>query len=123
MAYSTILADRVREYLAKSTNLIIEEKKMFRGLAFILNGKMCINISNEKLMCRFDPAQENEVAAKPGYEPMIMKGKQLAGYCYVNSTGYSTEKDLKFWVDICLLFNERAKASKKKKSITDRKLT
>ena len=123
MAYNTILADRVREYLVKSRTLIIQEKKMFSGLAFIVNGKMCINVSNEKLMCRFDPARENEIAAKPGYEPMIMKGKQLAGYCYVNSTGYSTEKDLKFWVGICLLFNEKAKASKKKKSIADRKLS
>lgn len=122
MAYNTILAERVREYLVKSGTLIIQEKKMFSGLAFIVNGKMCINVSNEKLMCRFDPARENEIAAKPGYEPMIMKGRRLAGYCYINSTGYSTKKDLEFWVGLCLLFNERAKVSKKKKSIADKKL-
>jgi len=115
MAYNTILAERVREYLAKSTSLIIKEKKMFSGLAFIVNNKMCINISNGKLMCRFDPARTNEVAAKPGYEPMIMKGRQLAGYCYVNGAGYSSQKDLQFWVDLCLMFNDKAKPSKKKK--------
>ncbi|RNI33862.1 TfoX family protein [Hanamia caeni] len=116
MAYNTNLAERVRKYLAKSTSLIIQEKKMFSGLAFIVNGKMCINISNEKLMCRFDPGRENEVADKPGYEPLIMKGRQLTGYCYVNSAGYSSQKDLEFWVDLCLMFNDKAKASKKKKS-------
>ena len=115
MAYNTNLAERVRKYLAKSTDLIIKEKKMFSGLAFIVNAKMCINISHEKLMCRFDPVLENEIAAKPGYEPMIMKGKKLAGYCYVNSAGYLSQKDLAFWVDLCLTFNDKAKASKKKK--------
>lgn len=115
MAYNTILAERVRKYLTKSISLIIEEKKMFSGLAFVVNGKMCINISKDKLMCRFDPARENEIAAKRGYEPMIMKGRQLAGYCYVNNSGYSSQKDFEFWVNLCLLFNERAKASKKKK--------
>ncbi|MGN6295249.1 MAG: TfoX/Sxy family protein [Ginsengibacter sp.] len=115
MAYNTNLSERVRKYLAKSPDLIINEKKMFGGLAFIINDKMCINTSHEKLMCRFDPARTNEIAAKSGYEPMIMKGRQLAGYCYVNSAGYSSQKDLAFWVDLCLTFNDKAKASKKKK--------
>lgn len=115
MAYSIILAERVREYLTKKTSLFIKEKKMFSGLAFIVNDKMCINISKDKLMCRFDAVLTNEVAAKAGYEPMIMKGRQLAGYCYVDSPGYSSQKDLEFWVDLCLAFNVKAKASKKKK--------
>jgi TfoX/Sxy family transcriptional regulator of competence genes len=55
MAYSTKLADRVREYLFRLPDLQIEEKKMFGGLAFLVNGKMCVNISGENLMCRFDP--------------------------------------------------------------------
>jgi hypothetical protein len=115
MAYDTNLAERVRKYLAKSTDLVIKEKEMFSGLAFIVNDKMCINISHEKLMCRFDPARSNEVAAKSGYEPLIMKGRQLAGYCYVNSAGYSSLKDFVFWIDLCLAFNNKAKASNKKK--------
>ena len=53
MAYDTKLADRIREYLAEIPNLKIEEKKMFRGLTFMVNGKMCINVSGENLMCRF----------------------------------------------------------------------
>ena len=55
MAYDKKLADRIREYLLQFPKLKTEEKKMFRGLAFMINGKMCINVSGENLMCRFDP--------------------------------------------------------------------
>jgi TfoX/Sxy family transcriptional regulator of competence genes len=115
MAYDTKLADRIREYLALLPKLKIEEKKMFRGLAFMIHGKMCVNVSGENLMCRFDPELQEEVVEKKGYEPMIMKGKELKGYCYVNPSGLKSNKDLEYWINLCLDFNKRAKSSKKKK--------
>jgi hypothetical protein len=115
MAYDIVLADRVREYLAAFPKLDIEEKKMFRGLAFLVNGKMCVNISGENLMCRFDPSRKEELAEKTGFLPMIMNGKESKGYCYVEPTGIKRKKDFEFWLGLCLDFNERAKASKKRK--------
>lgn len=115
MPYDTQLADRVRRYLQTKPGLLIEEKTMFRGLAFMVNGKMCVNISGDKLMCRFDPALEENLAEQPGYEPMIMKGKVLPGYCYVAPEVLRTAKALAYWIDLCLAFNPEAKASKKKK--------
>ena len=44
MAYDTKLEDRIREFLDEIPNLEIEVKKMFRGLTFMVNGKMCINV-------------------------------------------------------------------------------
>lgn len=44
MAYNTNLADNVREYLAKIPNLNFTEKKMFGGLAFLVDVKMCVNV-------------------------------------------------------------------------------
>ena len=114
MAYNTKLSDKLRESLAKFPDLKIEEKEMFSGLAFIINNKMCINVSGENLMCRFDPEMDDEVAEKKGYEPMIMKGKKLAGYCYVTPVGFALKKDFDFWVNLCLVFNPKAKSSKKK---------
>jgi len=114
MAYDPQLADRVREYLVPFTKLKIEEKKMFRGLAFIINGKMCINISGKNLMCRFDPALTQNVAEKKGFLPMTMKGKDYKGYCYVEPTGFKNKKDFEFWINLCLDFNDRAKSSKKR---------
>lgn len=112
MAYNEKLASRVREYLAEMPSLKLEEKKMFKGLAFLVNGKMCINISGDNLMCRFDKDMQEEVASRRGFEPMIMKGKELAGYCYVNAEGYKTKKDFDWWMNLCLEFNPKAKASK-----------
>ena len=116
MAYDTQLADRVRQYLQKQSNLQIEEKTMFRGLAFMINGKMCVNVSGDNLMCRFDPALEETLAEQPGYEPMIMKGKVYHGYCYIAPEVLHTAKALAYWIDLCLAFNHKAKASKKKKA-------
>lgn len=115
MAYDTKLADRIREYLAGFSTLRIEEKKMFSGLVFLVNGKMCINASRENLMCRFDPALQEEVAEKNGFRPMIMKGREIKGYCYVSPEGYSKNKDFEYWINICLIFNSKAKVSKKRK--------
>ena len=116
MVYDTKLADRVREYLVKFPKLRIEEKKMFRGLAFMVNGKMCVNVSGENLMCRFDPNLIDDIANRRGFLPMIMKGKEYKGYCYVEPLGFKSKKDFEFWMDLCLDFNDKAKATKKKRA-------
>ena len=115
MAYDKNLADRIREYLARFPKLKIEEKKMFSGLVFMVNGKMCINASHDNLMCRFDPSLQEEVAEKNGFQPMIMKGRELKGYCYVSPEGFTKKKDFEYWINVCLDFNSKAKASKKRK--------
>jgi hypothetical protein len=116
MAYDTKLADRIREYLLGYTHLKIEEKEMFRGLTFMVNDKMCVSVSSENLMCRFDPVVHEEVAEKNGYQPMIMKGKEYKGYCYINPIGCKTKTDFEYWIKLCLDYNKKAKSSKKKNS-------
>jgi hypothetical protein len=113
MAANEKLVNRVREALANIPK--VEEKKMFRGVTFMVNGKMCISVSGENLMCRFDPSMQEEVLAKRGVEPMIMKGRKYNGYAYVTPEGFKSKKDFDYWVDLCLAFNNQAKASKKKK--------
>ena len=115
MAYSTALADRIREYLAEIPNITVEEKTMFGGLAFLVNDKMCINIGEDGLMCRFDPERTEEIAERLGFLPVVMRGKELKGYCYVEECGFKTKKDFVFWLELCLEFNSRAKSSKKRK--------
>lgn len=113
MAYDLVLAQRVRDYLSRFPEYDVEEKKMFRGLAFMVNGKMRVNVSNDNLMCRFDPALTEELSVKTGYLPMIMRGKVFKGYCYVEPAGLKTKKNFEFWMKQCLDFNEKAKSSKK----------
>ncbi|MFD2033970.1 TfoX/Sxy family protein [Belliella marina] len=114
MAYDHQLADRVRTYLAQFPKLKIEEKKMFGGLAFMIDGKMCINVTDDNLMCRFDPQMTEELSTRPGFGPMIMKGIEYKGYCYVEPEGFRNQTDFEFWINLCLDFNSRAKSSKKK---------
>lgn len=114
MPYNLTLANRIREYLAANTSLKIEEKEMFRGLTFMINDKMCVCVSNNNLMCRYNPNLQDEVAEKKGYMPMIMKGKEYRGYGYISEEGYKTKKDFEYWVGLCLDFNAIAKQSKKK---------
>lgn len=121
MAYSIKLADRIRTYLEAIPDLKVEEKPMFSGLAFLVNGKMCVNVSHENLMCRFDPELEHEIADRIGFLPMIMKGKQLKGYCYVIEDGYKSKKNFEYWLKLCLDFNKKAKASKTKKTLARKK--
>lgn len=111
MAYDLQLATRVRAYLSNQPGLEVAEKKMFRGLAFIVNGKMCINISGENLMCRFEPELTQEIALRKGFLKMEMRGRVLKGYCYVEPFGFKNAGDFRFWLDLCLSFNDRAKAS------------
>ncbi|MBC9794902.1 TfoX/Sxy family protein [Sinomicrobium weinanense] len=115
MAYNKQLADNVREYLARFPEMEVEEKKMFGGLAFMINGKMCVNVSDDNLMCRFDPGITQDIAGKTGFLPMIMKGKEYKGYCYVEPIGFEHKKDFEFWINLCLDFNDRARSSKKRK--------
>ena len=114
MAYDQQLAQRVRRLLAKAGVKNVTEKPMFSGLAFLVNDKMCVNISGDQLMCRFDPKRRDELADRPGFQVFEMNGRIMKGYCYVAPDAIRDDTDLKAWVDECLAFNPLAKSSKKK---------
>ena len=111
MAHNEKMTNRVREALAHLPD--VEEKKMFRGIAFMVNGKMCVSTGDERLMCRIDPEAHDEAVKKTGCETMIMKGREYKGYVYVREDSIKTKKELEYWISLALDFNSRAKASKK----------
>jgi len=113
MAYDLTLVKKVSAYLADVPGIIVKEQKMMGGLAFMINGKMCINVSGNRLMCRFDPSITDAIAKRKGFVAMIMKGKEYKGYCYVAPEGFKSKKDFEFWMNLCLDFNDSAKASRK----------
>jgi len=113
MAYNEKLTARIREALANLSN--VEEKRMFRGVTFMVNDKMCITAGDNKIMCRIDPSIHEEALKRQGCETVKMKGREYKGYVYVNEEGIKTKKDLDFWIRLALEFNTLAKSSKKKK--------
>lgn len=114
MAYDEELAQRIREYLVEFPELEIVEKKMFRGLTFMVNEKMCVGVSGDELMVRFDPNLHNEFCEQNGFRPMLTKGREYKGYGYINPDYLKTNKQLINWLDIALRFNKEIKARKKK---------
>jgi TfoX/Sxy family transcriptional regulator of competence genes len=114
MAYNEKLADRVREIIAATHN-ISEEKKMFGGLCFMVDDKMCLGVESERIMVRLDPAKYDEVMEKDGCAPMDFTGKVMKGYVFVDNEFLKTKKQLDYWVQLALEYNQFAKSSKKKK--------
>ena len=115
MAYNEKLAKRVREIIAATHN-ITAEKKMFGGLCFMVNDKMCVGVESERLMVRLDPGVYEEVMEKDGCQPMDFTGKIMKGYVFVDAVAVNTKKHLDYWLQLALAFNAIAKSSKKKYS-------
>lgn len=113
MAYNEQLTNRIREALAHLPR--VEEKRMFRGVTFMVNGKMCISAGDDKIMCRIDPALHEEALSKKGCSTVKMKGRDYIGYVHVTKEGFGSKKDFDYWISLCLAFNKKAKASPKKK--------
>lgn len=113
MPYSEALAERVRSALAHINH--VEEKKMFGSLAFLVNGKMCINAGENRIMFRIDPALHEKALKRDGCRTVIMKGREYKGYIYVSEEGIGTKEDFDYWIGLALDFNKKAKATTKRK--------
>jgi len=113
MAYSENLANRIRERLVDLPN--IEEKEMMGGLTFMYNGKMCVGIIKDELMCRIDPALHDTAVEKTGCRTMDFTKRPMKGYVMIDESGMKTQKEFDHWINLALDFNKKAKPSKKKK--------
>ena len=113
MAYDEKLAERVRQTLTVAKK--VEEKKMMGGLAFMVNGKMCVGILKDELMCRIDPEKREAALSRDGCREMDFTGKVLKGFVLVSQDVIGSTRDFNYWIDLSLEFNPKAKASKKRK--------
>jgi TfoX/Sxy family transcriptional regulator of competence genes len=113
MAFDESLGDRIRELFASYKN--VEEKRMFGGLCFMLNDKMCVGIVKDELMLRISPQDYETVIHIEGCREMDFNKKPMKGYVYVSQEVLKTKKDLQKWVNMAISFNAVAKSSKTKK--------
>ena len=111
MAYSEVLAKRIRKILIPK-NLQVEEKKMMGGLTFMVDEKMCVGVVRDDLMVRIAPEEYEFALQKTGCRPMDFTGRPMPGFVFVNHDGISTDQDLENWLNLALEFNPRAKKSK-----------
>jgi TfoX/Sxy family transcriptional regulator of competence genes len=112
MAYNTKLANRIREALAHLPD--VEEKEMFRGVCFMVNGKMCVCVSGDEMMCRIGESQVEAALENNYVRQMIMRDRPAKDYVFISEEGYHKQADFDHWIKLALNFNPQAKASKKR---------
>jgi TfoX/Sxy family transcriptional regulator of competence genes len=97
MAYDEDLADRLRELLAEEPGLT--EKRMFGGLAFLVEGHMSVAASGQGgLLVRVDPEETDALLAEPHAEPFEMRGRSMQGWLRIAPDGTRTKRQLAPWV-------------------------
>ena len=112
MAYDEKLAVRIRERMSELPN--VDEKEMMGGLVFMYNGKMCVGIIKDELMCRIDPALHDIEVEKHGCRTMDFTKRPMKGYILIEEVAMRSRQDFDYWIDLALKFNPKAKSSKKK---------
>lgn len=97
MAFDPALADRIRELVA--TERGIDEKRMFGGLAFLVNGNMSVAATREGgLMVRVPIEDAAQLLRRDHVEPMMMGGREMRGWLRVSAAGLKTKRQLQGWV-------------------------
>jgi hypothetical protein len=92
MAYNEKLAERIRENLAGIKK--VKEVKMKGGLTFMVNGKMCVGIIKDDLMCRIDPALHDAATEKNGCRTMDFTKRPMSGFIMVDERGTKSKKNV-----------------------------
>jgi TfoX/Sxy family transcriptional regulator of competence genes len=102
MPFDETLAKRVRTLLRGTDSLT--ERKMFGGLAFMVNGHMCCGIVGKNLVVRTGPDQYQAALAQPHARPMNFTGRAMRGFVFVDPFGCGSTRELKAWVQRGLHF-------------------
>ena len=97
MAYDLDLADRIRELLGPIRG--VDEKRMFGGLAFLINGNMSVAVSGQGgLMVRVPREDTERLLTRAHVSPMVMAGRETRGWIRVDADGVKTKRQLADWV-------------------------
>ena len=102
MAHDEILAARLRDLLAG--NSAVQEKKMFGGVAFIVNGNMSVGVHKHWLIARLSADEAGEALQRPGAKVMDITGRPMKGWIMVAPEGIADEESLRAWADESVAF-------------------
>jgi TfoX/Sxy family transcriptional regulator of competence genes len=96
MAFDERLADRIRNSLGKRDGL--SEKRMFGGLAFLLNGNMCCGVHEQELIVRVGPEKTDSLLAEPHTRIFDLSGRPMKGWILVAPAGLVDQQALAKWL-------------------------
>jgi TfoX/Sxy family transcriptional regulator of competence genes len=97
VAYDEDLANRIRDLVVSEPG--VAEKRMFGGLAFLIDGNMSVSASGQGgLLLRVDPTETDALLSKPYAHPFEMRGRAMDGWLRVDAEGLRTKVQLERWV-------------------------
>ncbi len=102
MAFDERLADRIRDSLRRRKGLV--EKKMFGGVAFLLNGNMCVGVHHNELIVRLAPEETNKALAQPHTRLFDLTGRPMKGWILVEPAGLKTDAKLGKWIQVAATY-------------------
>ncbi|MUM19074.1 TfoX/Sxy family protein [Mycobacterium sp. CBMA271] len=103
MAYDEDLVERIREVIATTKG--VTEKRMFGGLAFLVDGHMTVAAKNgDGLLARCDPHDTEALVTKNHVNRMVMGGREMNGWLSVDAEGVRTKRQLEPWVKRALAY-------------------
>jgi TfoX/Sxy family transcriptional regulator of competence genes len=102
MAFDESLAKRVRRLLRG--DYAVKEKRMFGGLAFLVNGHMCCGIVSSDLVVRTGADAQAEALSQPHARPMNFTGRPMRGFVYIGPPGCQSAPQLGAWIQRGLRF-------------------
>lgn len=102
MAFEESLTDRIRTALARRKG--VEEKKMFGGVGFLLNGNMCVGVWKEFLIVRLGPDQAEEALRESHVKEFDITGRAMKGWAMVGPDGVTDDASLKDWIQQAVKF-------------------
>lgn len=109
MPYDEMLADKVRKALAGTQGL--QEKRMFGGIAFMVDGAMCIGVDKQDLIVRCEKDETDALLDKKGVRVFDLSGgRPMKGWLLVGPEATGTARGFREWIDFAL---KRAKQSAK----------
>ena len=105
VAYDIHLADRVRSILERTCKF--DEKRMFGGLAFMVNNHMCCGVLKTDLVLRLTPEEVAASLHKPHTRPMDFTGKPMKSMIYVSPIGTDSDQALTGWIESAVTVAQR----------------
>jgi len=111
MPYNHFLAECIREILTEK-GIVCEAKPMMGILCFMVNGRMCLGVLDQRLIVRINPIDEPLALAKPGCKPMYFIGRLMNEFMFIDPNGTRSREQLLEWVEFALKYNREQDASK-----------
>ena len=102
MAFSETLAERIRQQLARRKN--VEERKMFGGIGFLLNGNLLVGVWKDSLVVRLGEEEGEEALKEPHVKEFDITGKPMRNWVLVEPEGVEDDDQLGGWIGRAVKF-------------------